>query len=91
MDRVLTGYQGTTAQKAGFTCESMLVSNSGNRIVAKIKNSFGGYSIDIFDFELDGADLASMAMLDQGEPFYARTPEKLAMYATWCPDVEGQK
>lgn len=51
MDRVLTGYQGTTAQKAGFACESMLVSNSGNRIVAKIKNSFGGYSIDIFDFE----------------------------------------
>ena len=48
---LLTGYQGTTAQKAGFTCESMLVSNSGNRIVAKIKNTLGGYSIDIFDFE----------------------------------------
>ena len=48
-------------------------------------------NIDIFDFELDGADLASMAMLDHGEPFYARSPEKFAMYATWRPDVEGQK
>lgn len=48
-------------------------------------------NIDIFDFELDGADLASMVMLDRGEPFYARSPEKFAMYATWRPDVEGQK
>ena len=48
-------------------------------------------NIDIFDFELDGADLASMAMLDCGEPFYVRSPEKFAMYATWRPDVEGQK
>lgn len=48
-------------------------------------------NIDIFDFELDDADMASMAMLDRGEPFYTRTPEKLAMYATWRPDVEGQK
>ena len=51
MDRVLTGYQGTTASKAGFVCESMLVSESGNRVIAKLKNSVGGYSIDIFDFE----------------------------------------
>ena len=51
MDRVLTGYKGTTASKAGFTCEGLQVSSSGNRVIANIQNSMGGRSVDIFDFE----------------------------------------
>ena len=48
-------------------------------------------NIDIFDFELSDEDMAAMATLDQGKPFYERTPDKIAYYATWHPDVEGQK
>ena len=48
-------------------------------------------NIDIFDFELSDEDMAAMATLDQGKPFYKRTPDKIEHYATWHPDVEGQK
>lgn len=48
-------------------------------------------NIDIFDFELIDEDMAQMAALDHGKPFYERTAEKLAFYSTWHPDVEGQK
>ena len=48
-------------------------------------------NIDIFDFELTDDDMAAMATLDHGKPFYERTPDKMALYSTWHPDVEGQK
>ena len=48
-------------------------------------------NIDIFDFELSDEDMEAMAALDQGKPFYERTAEKIAFYATWHPNVEGQK
>ena len=48
-------------------------------------------NIDIFDFELSDEDMAQMATLDHGKPFYERTAEKMALYSTWHPDVEGQK
>ena len=48
-------------------------------------------NIDIFDFELSDDDMAAIATLDQGSPIYVRTPEKMELYATWRPDVEGQK
>lgn len=48
-------------------------------------------NIDIFDFELTDEDMAKMATLDRGKPFYERSTEKLAHYASWHPDVEGQK
>lgn len=51
MDRIMTGYKSTSAQKAFFVCERMDVSESGNRIVAFLRNSGGGRSIDVFDFE----------------------------------------
>lgn len=35
--------------------------------------------------------MAAMATLDREKRFYERTPEKLAHYATWRPDVENQK
>lgn len=49
MDRILSGYH--DASDATFVCEQMEVSASGNRIVAILKNSNGGRSVDIFDFE----------------------------------------
>lgn len=48
-------------------------------------------NIDIFDFELSDDDMAAMATLDHGKPFYERSDEKLAYYVSWHPDVEGQK
>ena len=48
-------------------------------------------NIDVFDFELADSDMAAIATLDRGKRFYERTPEKLAQYATWHPDVENQR
>ena len=48
-------------------------------------------NIDIFDFELDEQDIHAIAALEQGKPLYERTPDKIAFYATWHPDVENQK
>ena len=48
-------------------------------------------NIDIFDFELDEQDMHAIAALEQGKPLYERTPDKIAFYATWHPDVENQK
>ncbi|WP_307983209.1 aldo/keto reductase [uncultured Senegalimassilia sp.] len=48
-------------------------------------------NIDIFDFELDEQDMHAIAGLEQGKPLYERTPDKIAFYATWHPDVENQK
>ena len=48
-------------------------------------------NIEIFDFELSDEDMAAIATLEQGSPLYERTPEKMELYKTWHPDVEGQK
>ena len=48
-------------------------------------------NIDIFDFALDEQDMHAIAALEQGKPLYERTPDKIAFYATWHPDVENQK
>ena len=48
MDRILSGYKDSDAT---FVCESMETSSSGNRVVAFLKNSHGGHSVNIFDFE----------------------------------------
>ena len=48
-------------------------------------------NVDIFDFELTDDDMAAIATLDRGKPFYERTPEKLAHYTNWHPNVEDQK
>ena len=48
-------------------------------------------NIDIFDFALDEQDMAAIAGLEQGKPLYERTPDKIAFYATWHPDVANQK
>ena len=48
-------------------------------------------NIDVFDFELMDSDMAAIATLDRGKRLYEHTPEKLAHYITWHPDVENQK
>lgn len=48
-------------------------------------------NINVFDFTLDADDMAALAALDAGKPFYVRTDEALTSFATWHPDVEGQK
>ena len=35
--------------------------------------------------------MTAMTTLDRGKRFYERTPEKLAQFAAWRPDVENQK
>lgn len=48
-------------------------------------------NIDVFDFELSGAEMTQIATLDKNDTIYHRTDEALAKYAAWHPDVEGQK
>lgn len=64
----------------------------GNIVIPGSKNpTHIADNIDVFDFELTDSDMTAMATLDRGKPFYERTPEKLAQYAAWHPDVESQK
>ena len=37
------------------------------------------------------AEMDRIGALDKGEPFYVRTDEALAGFASWHPDVDGQK
>ncbi|MBQ8087338.1 MAG: nuclear transport factor 2 family protein [Clostridia bacterium] len=48
MERILAGYAETDAT---FTWEILQESASGNRIVALLRNSRGGRSMNVFDFE----------------------------------------
>ena len=83
------------AEKHGKTAAQIIMCwhvQQGNIVIPGSKTpSHIDDNIDIFDFELSDEDMAAMATLDQGKPFYERTPEKIAYYATWHPDVEGQK
>lgn len=64
----------------------------GNIVIPGSKNpTHIADNIDVFDFELTDSDMTAMAALDRGKRFYERTPEKLAQYAAWNPDVENQK
>lgn len=64
----------------------------GNIVIPGSKNpTHIADNIDVFDFELTDSDMTAIATLDRGKRFYERTPEKLAQYVTWHPDVENQK
>lgn len=83
------------AEKHGKTAAQIIMRwhvQQGNIVIPGSKTpSHIADNIDIFDFELSDEDMEAMAALDQGKPFYERTAEKIAFYATWHPNVEGQK
>lgn len=83
------------AEKYGKTAAQVIMRwhvQQGNIVIPGSKTpSHIADNIDIFDFELSDEDMEAMAALDQGKPFYERTAEKIAFYATWHPNVEGQK
>ena len=83
------------AEKYGKTAAQVIMRwhvQQGNIVIPGSKPpSHIADNIDIFDFELSDEDMEAMAALEQGKPFYERTAEKIAFYATWHPNVEGQK
>ena len=58
----------------------------GSKTPEHIKDNF-----ELFDFALTDEEMAKIAHLDKNERYYTSTPEKLAHYAKWVPDVDGQK
>lgn len=48
-------------------------------------------NIDIFDFALTKDEMLKIAAINKNEPFYHRDEETLKRFASWYPDVEGQK
>lgn len=64
----------------------------GNIVIPGSKNpTHIADNIDVFDFELTNSDMTAISTLDRGKRLYERTPEKLAQYVAWHPDVENQK
>lgn len=58
----------------------------GSKTPAHIKDNF-----ELFDFVLTDEEMNEIARLDKNERYYTSTPEKLAHYVQWVPDVDGQK
>lgn len=48
-------------------------------------------NIDIFDFELSEDDMKEIAKINKNVRYYESTSDKLASYASFKPDLEGQK
>lgn len=48
-------------------------------------------NISIFDFEISEEDMQKIETLDKKQPFFIRSDEMLEQFASWCPDVAGQK
>lgn len=48
-------------------------------------------NIELFDFALTDEEMAQIATLDRGKPMFEHTEERLAQFAAFVPDVEGQK
>ena len=48
-------------------------------------------NIELFDFALTDEETAQIATLDRGKPMFEHTEERLAQFAAFVPDVEGQK
>lgn len=58
----------------------------GSKNPAHIADNF-----DIWDFELTDDEMKQIAALNKNKPYYTSTPDILAGYAAWRPDVDGQK
>ena len=48
-------------------------------------------NIDVFDFELTEEEMSKIANINKNKRYYESTPELLAGYAEFRPDVDGQK
>ena len=48
-------------------------------------------NIDIMDFKLSDEDMAEIAKINKNVRYYTPTPEALAGYAQYAPDMDGQK
>ena len=48
-------------------------------------------NIELFDFALTDEETAQIATLDRGKPMFEHTEERLAQFAAFVPDLEGQK
>lgn len=48
-------------------------------------------NIELFDFALSDEDMAQIAALDRGKPMFEHTEERLAQFAAFVPDADGQK
>ena len=48
-------------------------------------------NIELFDFALTDEEMAQLATLDRGKPMFEHTEERLAQFAAFVPDVDGQK
>ena len=63
-----------------------IIAIPGSKIELHIKEN-----INIFDFTLTDEDMKKIASIDKNQPFYVRSEETLKQFATWYPDVKGQK
>ena len=48
-------------------------------------------NIEIFDFALTDQEMAQITTLDRGKPMFEHTEERLAQFAAFVPDVDGEK
>lgn len=48
-------------------------------------------NIDIFDFELTDGEMEEIAALDTNTKYYNATPRQEEAYASFYPDMDGQK
>ena len=48
-------------------------------------------NIELFDFALTDKETAQIATLNRGKPMFEHTEERLAQFAAFVPDVDGQK
>ena len=48
-------------------------------------------NIEIFDFALTDEEMAQIATLDRDKPMFEHSEERLAQFAAFVPDVDGQK
>lgn len=65
---------------------------SGNIVIPGSKNQDHiRANFDLFDFELEDADMAKIAALQKNKRYYTSTPEMLASYAEMVPPVDEQK
>ena len=48
-------------------------------------------NIELFDFALTDEEMAQISTLNRGKPMFEQTEERLAQFAVFMPDVDGQK